>query len=83
MEFIGCSWQLANAAAVQGGGGAEADLSQDIYYCQELCAGGSLGDLVRRQMIRPYKRLYRCPPPARAGVPLAWALAWAQAYLGF
>jgi hypothetical protein len=22
-------------------------------------AGGSLGDLVRRQMVRPYKRLYR------------------------
>ena len=42
---------------------------------------GSLG--LRRQMIRPYKQLYRCPPPARAGVPLAWALAWAQAYLGF
>ena len=40
-------------------------MPKQLFYVQEYCAGGSLGDLVRQQMVRPYKPLYRCAEPAR------------------
>ncbi|KAL4442953.1 hypothetical protein ABPG77_008444 [Micractinium sp. CCAP 211/92] len=58
VELVGCSWQRSSldssVRSGQGGGGIKT-----IFFVQEYCAGGSLGELVRRQMIRPYKKLYR------------------------
>lgn len=47
---------------------------RELYFVQEYCAGGSLGDLVRRQMVRPYKRQH--PSDADA---LRWCLHIASA----
>lgn len=57
VEFVGCSWNRSSLDnSVRAGAGAGGVKS--VYFVQEFCAGGSLGDLIRRQMIRPYKQLF-------------------------
>ncbi|PSC71652.1 Dual specificity kinase shkE isoform B [Micractinium conductrix] len=67
VEFMGCSWQPASVDA------SGASTPREMYFCQEYCAGGSLGDIVRKQMINPFKRMYSDADAVR------WCLQVAQA----
>lgn len=53
VRFVGCSWDSSLAEE-----SAKGTMPQEMYYVQEFCAGGSLGDLVRKQMVNPFKKLY-------------------------
>ncbi|KAL4457677.1 hypothetical protein ABPG75_012542 [Micractinium tetrahymenae] len=74
VRFVGCSWR-------QDGGSPRRDDSahvkdKDLFYVQEFCGGGSLGELVRRQMVSPFKRLYSDADALRWSLQIAQALMY-------
>lgn len=71
VKFVGCSWTQKRVQDDSARSGATP--GEGMFFLQEFCAGGSLGDLLRKQMIQPFKQLYTDADALR------WCLHIAQA----
>lgn len=56
--------------------GCASDTQQDLFIVQEYCAGGSLRDLVLKQMMEPMKSLYSIDDAIRWSLNIAQALKY-------
>ncbi|PRW56224.1 Dual specificity kinase shkE [Chlorella sorokiniana] len=72
VEFIGCSWTRSSLDDSAKPGG----LPDQLFYVQEYCGGGSLGDLVRQQMVNPFRKLYSDADALRWALQVARALQY-------
>lgn len=72
VEFIGCSWMRSSLDDSAKPG----VLPDQLFYVQEYCCGGSLGDMVKRQMVNPFRKLYSDADALRWALQVAKALQY-------